>query len=89
VIAHPAANGEDDIRLVVVRKAGADVAPGELFAWLRERLPKFMLPRYIEFVDALPRTGTDKVEKRVLAQHGPGADAWDAEVLTSTNGSGA
>ncbi len=88
VIAHPAANGEDDIRLVAVRKAGTTVAPGELFAWLHERLPKFMLPRYIEFVDALPRTGTDKVEKRVLAQQGPGADAWDADASIAMNEGG-
>ncbi len=88
VLAHPAANGEDDIRLVAVRKDGTLVAPDELFCWLRERLPKFMLPRYIEFVDALPRTGTNKVEKRVLAQQGPGVDAWDAESQASINAGG-
>jgi crotonobetaine/carnitine-CoA ligase len=78
VIAHPAAEGEDDIRLVAVLKAGAVLAPAELFAWLRERLPKFMLPRYIEFVDELPRTGTSKVEKRALQQQGLSPGAWDA-----------
>jgi carnitine-CoA ligase len=80
VIAHAAGAGEDDIRLVAVLKAGSALAPAELHAWLRERLPKFMLPRYIEFVATLPRTGTNKVEKTRLVQQGLGAGAWDAEL---------
>lgn len=78
VLAHPAAANEDDIRLVAVLKNGAALAPADLFAWTAERLPKFMLPRYIELVDTLPRTGTNKVEKHALARQGLGAGAWDA-----------
>ncbi len=78
VLAHPAASGEDDIRLVAVVKKSESLAPGELYAWLQERLPKFMLPRYIEFVEALPRTGTNKVEKQRLAQQGLGEGVWDS-----------
>ena len=48
VLAHPGGAGEDDIRLVAVLKKGATLTPAELFRWLEERLPKFMLPRYIE-----------------------------------------
>ena len=83
VIAHPAPAGEDDIRLVAALKNGADLAPAALIAWLRERLPKFMMPRYIEFVDVLPRTGTNKVEKHRLVQRGLGTNAWDAESQVS------
>ena len=79
VIAHPAPSGEDDIRLVAVLKSGAALAPADLHAWLNARLPKFMLPRYIEFMDTLPRTGTNKVEKNSLVKAGLSADAWDAE----------
>ena len=77
-IAHPAGAGEDDIRLVAVLKAEATLVPAELHAWLQTRLPKFMLPRYIEFVTSLPRTGTNKVEKSKLAQQGLSHTAWDA-----------
>jgi carnitine-CoA ligase len=79
VLAHPGQAGEDDIRLVAVLKAGEMLPAAELFSWLEERLPKFMLPRYIEVVDALPRGGTDKVDKNRLAQQGLGAGAWDAQ----------
>ena len=80
VIAHPAGAGEDDIRLVAVLKLEETLTPAELYAWLQSRLPKFMLPRYIEFVTALPRTGTNKVEKSKLAQQGLSHTAWDALV---------
>jgi crotonobetaine/carnitine-CoA ligase len=78
VLAHPAGGGEDDVRLVAVLKKERAVTPAELHAWLAERMPKFMLPRYVEFVESLPRTGTDKVEKQKLAQQGLGATTWDA-----------
>jgi len=77
-LAHPDGAGEDDIRIVAVLKVDARVTPSELHAWLATRLPKFMLPRYIEFVAALPRTGTSKVEKQRLIDRGLGPDTWDA-----------
>ena len=78
VLAHAAGAGEDDIRLVAVLRPGVALAPAELHGWLQARLPKFMWPRYIEFVETLPRTGTNKVEKTLLAQRGI-AGAWDAD----------
>ena len=86
VIAHPSPAGEDDIRLVAVLKANATLACGELQSWLSERLPRFMMPRYIEFLDTLPRTGTNKVEKHRLVQQGLGAGAWDAETGAPVGG---
>jgi crotonobetaine/carnitine-CoA ligase len=78
-LAHPASNNEDDIRVVAVPKPNAEVTPAGLHEFLQSRLPKFMWPRYIEFVDRLPRTGTDKVEKQRLAKAGLGATVWDAQ----------
>lgn len=77
-IAHPAGAGEDDIRLVVALKVNARLTPAELHARLQSRLPKFMMPRYIEFMQTLPRTGTHKVEKSKLLRQGFSAGAWDA-----------
>jgi crotonobetaine/carnitine-CoA ligase len=85
VMAHPAGGGEDDIRLVAVLQPGHTLAPAALHAWLNERLPKFMLPRYIEFADVLPRGGTDKVDKRKLSERGLGAGNWDAQTPIKNN----
>lgn len=76
-LAHPASGGEDDIRIVAVAKPGEALAPPALYRHLQAKLPKFMWPRYIEFVQALPRTGTDKVERQRLLQQGLGPKAWD------------
>ena len=43
-----------------------------------------MVPRYIEFVDALPRTPTDKVAKYKLRErgdHGLTDETWDGEAV--------
>ncbi len=42
-------------------------------------MARFMVPRYIRFMAALPTTPTDKVEKFRLQQQGITADTWDRE----------
>jgi carnitine-CoA ligase len=65
-IAVPAELGEDEILVAVVRKPGATVTAEELAAWCRERLAPFKVPRYMAFVDSLPKTATQRVEKYKL-----------------------
>jgi carnitine-CoA ligase len=54
---------DEDIKLSVVLRPGAALEPEELVEFCADRLPRSMVPRYVEFVDALPRTPTDKVAK--------------------------
>jgi carnitine-CoA ligase len=73
---------DEDIKLSVVLRPGAGLDPPELVAFCEERLPRSMVPRYIEFVDALPRTPTDKVAKyrlRAEGDHGLTPTTWDRE----------
>ncbi len=51
----------------VVREPGRDLSAETLLAWGREVLAPFKLPRDFVFVDALPRTGSGKVQKFKLA----------------------
>ena len=67
------------MRVVAVLKSAEAISPDELFRWLEPRMPAFMLPRYIEFVDALPRSPTSKIEKYKLTGQGLGPTAWDRE----------
>lgn len=78
-VAHPADVGEDDIRCVIIKRDGAALTPPELMDWLQPRMPYFMLPRYIEFVDDLPRTPSAKIEKYKLVEAGLSESAWDRE----------
>jgi crotonobetaine/carnitine-CoA ligase len=54
-VAFPAVDEEDEVRLFVVRR-DETLTAAELFEDLKNILPRFMLPRYIQFIDELPRT---------------------------------
>jgi len=61
---------EEEVKLAVVLRPGAELSAEELAAHCRVKLPGFMVPRYLEFVEALPRTPTDKIAKHELRAAG-------------------
>jgi crotonobetaine/carnitine-CoA ligase len=69
----PAELGEDEILVAVVRKPGAEVSAREIADWCRARLAPIKAPRYVAFVESLPLTATQRVQKFQLRQ--------DAELL--------
>jgi crotonobetaine/carnitine-CoA ligase len=72
-----AAASEDEIKLVVLRHPGSRLTESGLLHYLIPRLPRFMTPRFIEFVDELPRTSTGKIQKRSLRAALVSAKTWD------------
>ena len=72
------ASSEDEIMIVCVAE-GAAPDPAEFTHWMAERMPYFMVPRYIRFVDALPKTPTERVQKVKLREEGVTADTFDRE----------
>ena len=72
------ASSEDEIMIVCVAE-GAAPNPVELTEFMAERMPYFMVPRYIRFVDSLPKTPTERVQKVKLRDEGITADTWDRE----------
>lgn len=89
VVAVPSEFGEDDVKAVVVLRAGAVFDPERFRSRLQEEMPKFMLPRYVEIVAALPKTPTEKVRKQQLRDLGLTATTWDYDRsgLASVSGS--
>jgi benzoate-CoA ligase family protein len=53
-------------RAFVVRKPGTLVQTAELQALVKERLQPYKYPRWVEFVDELPKTASGKVQRFVL-----------------------
>ena len=73
---------DEEVKLAVVVRPGASLEPEELVEFCGRQLPGYMVPRYIEFVDSLPRTPTDKVAKyrlRADGNHGLTPGTWDRE----------
>lgn len=71
------AAGEDEVMACVVLNEGAEVSFEALIAWCDARMPAFMVPRYIEVIPQLPRTATEKVQKKVLRERGVTPNTWD------------
>jgi crotonobetaine/carnitine-CoA ligase len=65
----PAEEGEeDDIVVYAVLKQGQNLSEEELRKWIKSEMPKFMWPKHIRFIDDLPKTPTNKVEKYKLKE---------------------
>ena len=62
----------------IVLRAGASVAPLELLDYCAPRMPYFAVPRYLDFVDALPVTENGKVQKFKLRERGVTAATFDS-----------
>ncbi len=52
----------------VATEAGAQAFAAEIEAWAREKMAAYKVPRRIEFIEALPKTGTGKVFWRSLQE---------------------
>lgn len=59
---------EEDVAVFVELKEGESMDEDELRAHAREVMPKYMVPKHVRFVPALPLTPTNKVEKYKLKQ---------------------
>lgn len=68
---------DDDIKLCVVPEQA--IEPIDLLRHLAANLPHFMVPRYIEVLQELPRTPTNKVRKRMLRDTGISDNTWDRQ----------
>jgi len=80
IIGIPSNHMEDEVMAVVSPLPGKIIDPSKLTEFLIERLPHFMVPRYIRVMDDLPKTSTQKVEKHRLRAEGVTPDTWDREV---------
>ena len=66
IIAAPSELGEDEVKAVVVLRDGAEATADELWAFCDEHMPRFWVPRYIEFRGEMPKTPSQKVQKYLL-----------------------
>lgn len=73
----PSDLGEDELKLFVRLRDGAQVEPLELIRWSSQKLPYFQVPRYIEFIHAFPKTPTQRIQKKDLSRDVSGA--WDVD----------
>jgi carnitine-CoA ligase len=74
---------EDEVMVVIVPRDGHSLTPVVLSEYCKGRMPAFAIPRFIEFLTALPMTENGKVQKFRLRDRGVTAATWDCETRTS------
>jgi crotonobetaine/carnitine-CoA ligase len=65
---------EEEVKAFVVVRPGYTLDVADLLAFCRRTMARFQVPRYLEVVDALPKTPTGKISKvplRALPVVGP------------------
>ena len=80
VVAVPADQdaGEDEVMVFVVREPGSGIGAAEVWEHADRRLPYFAVPRYVSFIDELPKTPSEKIRKAALRDIGV-TDAHDRD----------
>jgi crotonobetaine/carnitine-CoA ligase len=71
-------DAEQELMLDVIVRSGHSLQPVELAKFINDNAPYFFVPRYIQIVDALPYTPTNKVQKFRLRERGVTPATWDA-----------
>ncbi len=63
VVGVPAELTDEEVLAFAVLHDGHTAEPAELAEWCAERLADYKVPRYLQIVEKLPKTATQKVEK--------------------------
>jgi crotonobetaine/carnitine-CoA ligase len=80
-VAVPSELGEDDVLVYLVMEQGHAFNPEAIINFCDQNMPYFMVPRYLEAIDDLPKTNSEKIEKYRLRQMASErmSDIWDRE----------
>ena len=83
VIPVPSPLGEDDIAAFVVRKPNATLGEVEVISHCKVSMAYFMVPRFVLFIDEMPKNSSEKIEKYKLRPiyDANAATCWDAEKI--------
>lgn len=68
IVGVPDPRWQEAVKACVVVAPSATVTRDDIVAWCREHIAGYKRPRYIEFVDELPRDFNGKLQRKVLAE---------------------
>lgn len=68
--------GESELKLNIVLKPDSQISHEEMAKFINENAPYYFVPQYMEFVDSLPYTPTNKVQKFKLRELGITDNTW-------------
>ena len=65
-------SAEKELKMCAVIQKGVSITPDEFYTFLKKNLAYFMVPRYIEFREELPKNANELIQKFILI------DEWDS-----------
>ncbi len=68
VIGYPDEKWGEAVKAIAVVKSGEGLTGEELIEWCQGRIGRFKIPKQVIFTDAIPRTPTGKILKRLLRE---------------------
>lgn len=76
----PSEMGEDEVAVFIVRKDPA-LTEAEVVEYAVDQMAYFMVPRFVEFVEEMPKTPSQKIQKNQLREKAKAAarTMWDRE----------
>jgi long-chain acyl-CoA synthetase len=66
VIGIPHERHGEEVKAVIVFKAGQQATPDEIIAWSKEQMAAYKYPRIVDIRDSLPMSATGKILKKDL-----------------------
>lgn len=74
----PSALGDEDVAAALVVDEGSNLTPESVHRLLAGRIASFKVPQYIRFLDDIPRTLKNEVNRKRLLESFEAATYWDA-----------
>jgi crotonobetaine/carnitine-CoA ligase len=71
--------GEDEVMVAVVLKPEESMTPEELLDFCQDKMADFMIPRFVDFIDKLPKSEVHRIMKRFLKDRGVTETTYDRE----------
>ncbi|MBI4832004.1 MAG: AMP-binding protein [Candidatus Lindowbacteria bacterium] len=71
--------GEDEVMVWIKPRPGFKLDLKDLVSHCANSMAYFMVPRYVDVVDEIPRTGTLRIQKVEMKKRGVTARTWDRE----------
>ena len=68
---------EQEVMVTITAQPESQIDPEAVVHFCNQRMPYFMVPRYIDVVESIPKTPTGKIQKYTLRETGISQNTWD------------
>ncbi|MBT7157530.1 MAG: AMP-binding protein [Rhodospirillaceae bacterium] len=75
------AGGEEEVKALLILAPGQEIENAALLDYCAEHMPRFAVPRYLEWINDLSKTATGKIQKQSLRDDGLTDGTWDRETI--------